>query len=45
MTFAMLASCMIGHENWREYWMNACTSPSDSVPLATCTPPMTAMAT
>ena len=33
MTFAMLASCMIGHVNWREYWMNACTSPSDSVPV------------
>ena len=45
MTLAMLASCMIGHENWREYWMNACTSPSESVPVATCTPPMTAMAT
>jgi hypothetical protein len=23
----MLLSCEIGIENWRLYWMNACTSP------------------
>ena len=39
------AICMIGIENWREYWMNACTSPSDIVPLATRRPPKTAIAT
>ena len=31
-TFAMLAVWMIGIVNWREYWMNAWTSPSDIVP-------------
>ena len=41
----MLASWVIGIVNWREYWMNAWTSPSDIVPLATWTPPMTAIAT
>ena len=25
----MLAVWMIGKVNWREYWMNAVTSPSD----------------
>ena len=44
-TLAMLASCVIGYVNWREYWMNACTSPSESLPVATCTPPITAIAT
>ena len=28
MVFAMLLNCVIGIENWRLYWMNACTSPS-----------------
>ena len=28
----MRASCVIGIVNCREYWMNACTSPSDIVP-------------
>ena len=41
----MLAVCVIGCVNEREYWMNAWTSPSDIVPLATCMPPMTPMAT
>ena len=44
-TFMMLASWVIGIVNWREYWMKAWTSPSDIVPLATWTPPMTAIAT
>ena len=41
----MLASCVIGIVNCREYWMNACTSPSDIAPTATRSPPITAMAT
>ena len=41
----MLAICVIGIVNWREYWMNACTSPSEMRPVATMMPPMTAMAT
>ena len=45
MRFATLAICVIGIVNWREYWMNACTSPSDIAPEATCSPPMTAIAT
>ena len=44
-TLAMLAVWMIGNVNWREYWMNAITSPSDSWPAATRRPPMTAIAT
>ena len=28
----MLATWVIGWLNCREYWMNACTSPSDSAP-------------
>ncbi len=36
---------MIGIVNVREYWMNAWTSPSDIVPLATWIPPITAIAT
>ena len=44
-TFMMLAVWTIGIVNWREYWMNAWTSPSDIWPFATCTPPMTAIAT
>ena len=41
----MLAVWMIGKVNCREYWMKATTSPSVSWPLATRTPPMTAIAT
>jgi len=41
----MLATWVMGHPNWREYWMNAWTSPSGIVPEATFRPPMTAMAT
>ena len=44
-TFMMLAVCVIGMVNWREYWMNACTSPSEMRPVATIMPPTTAMAT
>ena len=44
-TLTMLAVWMIGKVNWREYEMNAMTSPSDICPDATCNPPMTAMAT
>ena len=42
---AMLAVCVIGWVKEREYWMNAWTSPSDIRPVATWTPPITAMAT
>ena len=31
----MLATWEIGWLNWREYWMNACTAPSESWPEAT----------
>ena len=41
----MLATWVIGWANCREYWKKACTSPSESVPLATLMPPMTAIAT
>ncbi len=41
----MLAVWVIGIVNWREYWMKACTSPSEMRPLATMTPPTTATAT
>ena len=41
----MEATWMMGKVNWREYWMKACTSPSDIVPLATRSPPSTAMTT
>ena len=44
-TFMMPATCVIGIVNWREYWMNACTSPSEMRPVATMRPPTTAMAT
>ncbi len=44
-TFMMLAVCVIGMVNCREYWMNACTSPSEMRPLATMRPPTTATAT
>ena len=35
----------IGKVNWREYWMNAMTSPRLIWPVATRTPPITAIAT
>ena len=41
----MLAVWMIGNVNWREYWMKARTSPRVIWPVATCRPPMTAIAT
>ena len=44
-TLAIEATCVSGWVNWREYWMNACTSPRLIVPLATRRPPTTAMAT
>ena len=44
-TLMMLAVWMSGNVNWREYWMNATTSPSDIWPLTTRRPPMTAIAT
>ena len=31
----MLATWVSGWLNCREYWMNACTSPRDSAPVAT----------
>ncbi|MEU6408750.1 hypothetical protein [Microbispora sp. NPDC046933] len=34
-----------GCPNCRQYWMNACTSPTDSAPAATLRPPMTATST
>ena len=40
-----LASCVIGIVNCREYWMKACTSPSEICPEATRKPPITAMPT
>jgi hypothetical protein len=39
------ASWVRGWLNWREYWMNACTLPRLSEPLATRSPPRTAIAT
>ena len=39
------AICVTGCVNWREYWMNAVTSPSVICPDATRTPPMTQIAT
>ena len=45
MTFAIEATWMIGIVNWREYWMNAWTSPRLIWPVATWTPPMTQIAT
>jgi hypothetical protein len=41
----MLATCVSGWLNCREYWMNACTSPIDNAPLATRRPPTTATST
>ena len=44
-TLNIEASWVSGWVNWREYWMNACTSPRDMAPDATRNPPITAMAT
>ena len=41
----MLATAVSGWVNWREYWMNACTSPSEIAPDATRSPPTTATST
>lgn len=35
-TFALDPSCTSGMVNWREYWMNACTSPNCMYRTATC---------
>ncbi len=43
--FAMEPSWASGWVNCREYWMNACTSPSCIAPEATCRPPTTAIPT
>ena len=43
--FDIEATWVSGWVNWREYWMNACTSPRLMVPLATRSPPTTAMTT
>ena len=43
--FAIEATWVSGWVNWREYWMKACTSPSEIWPDATLSPPSTAMAT
>ena len=43
--FIWLAIWVIGMVNWREYWMNAMTSPREIRPEATQYPPMTAIAT
>ena len=42
---AIEATWVSGWVNWREYWMNAWTSPRLIVPDATRSPPMTAMTT
>ena len=42
---AMDATWVSGWVNIRVYWMKACTSPRLVVPLATRSPPTTAMAT
>ena len=44
-TFIIEASWVRGIENVREYWMNACTSPTVMAPLATRRPPTTATST
>ena len=44
-TLAIDASCVSGWVNWREYWMNAWTSPMVMAPEETRRPPITAMAT
>ena len=43
--FIIEATVVSGWVNWRVYWMNACTSPSDSEPDATRRPPITAITT
>ena len=45
-TFIIDASCVSGIENWREYWMNAWTSPMrDRAAGDTRSPPTTATTT
>ena len=41
-TLNMEATWLSGICSWREYWMNACTSPMVICPLATFSPPNTA---
>ena len=45
MVLAMLLNCVIGIENCRLYWMNACRSPIAIDPRVTRIPPTTATAT
>lgn len=45
MRFAIDAICVNGWVNCREYWMNACTSPSVSAPEVMRSPPTTATTT
>ena len=45
MRLAIEATWVSGWVNWREYWMKAWTSPRLIVPLATRSPPTTAIAT
>ncbi len=44
-TFIIEASWVSGIEKVREYWMKACTSPTEMAPLATRRPPTTATST
>ncbi len=44
-TFIIDASWVRGMANEREYWMNACTSPTVMAPLDTRSPPTTATST
>ena len=43
--FIIDATWVSGWVNCRLYWMNACTSPSETAPLATRSPPSTAITT
>ena len=44
-TFIIEASWVSGIEKVREYWMKACTSPTEIAPDATRMPPTTATST
>ena len=44
-TFIIVASWVSGIENWREYWMKACTPPTVMAPVVTIQPPTTATIT
>ncbi|SLH31282.1 Uncharacterised protein [Mycobacteroides abscessus subsp. abscessus] len=43
--FTIVPIWVSGWLNWREYWMKACTSPSESCPVATRRPPTSATST